>query len=476
MGGGKGNSRRGRQPTRQPTAEDSTTTQDQTTQSETTPTPQPQPTRSPQPAHPAEQQQPRRAGPVTRSSRLAPIEKQPGRTFSREEARKRDSSLGAPTKGRKRTHKTEAQLLALSTQEVGLGEALQVASVTLQDPTDPPSGTEVTAGDRTQVEISCERNQNDSPERSPIVERLTWYCKQLKRRSEQATEKFLQINREYLETMKRHRRDSNNENKKYSDRDSDFNNHTRPNMTTPTTIHPPNLVNKQSPVDNLSEVLPTRSFSRDRDAQAKHPTSEGSAHGSAPVFTLIPPYILDQKKETVSKHYSPMNERNLPPLGAASGSAFSTFTSLANLPPVPAFDEPLHAEPRSAGQSMIDLQRLLDDPISQGGLMSTSPGNYRTSSPWRNPQSVPSPASGQRCSALEQHPIARMTPIPTAALARVKECARNTPKRLFLEQGNLVDSMIPPRMDLMPSQPAQANAEILLLPATPEARGRSELP
>ena len=145
---GKRGARRGRQPTRQPTAEDSTTTQDQTAQSDTTPTPQPQPTRSPQPAQPAEQQQPTRTGPVTRSSRLAPIEKQPGRTFFREEARKRGSSQGAPPKGRKRRRKTEAQLLALSTQEVGLGEALQVAPVTLQGPTNPPSETEATAGDR----------------------------------------------------------------------------------------------------------------------------------------------------------------------------------------------------------------------------------------------------------------------------------------------------------------------------------------
>ena len=158
---GKRGSRRGRQPTRQPTAEDSTITQDQTAQSETTSMPQPQPTRSPQPAQPAEQQQPTRTGPVTRSSRLAPIEKQPGRTFSREEARKRGSSLSAPPKGRKRTRKTEAQLLALSTQEVGLGEALQVASVTLQGPTNPPSEAEATAGDRTQVEISCDEIVED---------------------------------------------------------------------------------------------------------------------------------------------------------------------------------------------------------------------------------------------------------------------------------------------------------------------------
>ena len=123
---------------------------------------------------------------------------------------------------------------------------------------------------------------------------------------------------------------------------------------------------------------------------------------------------------------------------------------------------------------MINHQHRLENPISQGVLMNTSPGNYCTSSPWRNPQSVPSAASGQGHPTLELHSIARMTPIPTAeqsaALARVKERARNTPKRLFLEQGNLVDSGIPPRMDLVLNQPAQVNAEILHPGSTREER------
>ena len=201
--------------------------------------------------------------------------------------------------------------------------------MTLQGPTNPPSETEATAGDRTQAEISCEGNHNEPHESSPIVERLVRYYEQLERRSDQATEMFLEKNREYLETMERHKAGPRNERRKLSDRDSHFNDHTRP-LKTPITIHPPNPVNKQAPsAHNPSEVLPTRSFPRERDAQAKHPTSKESAHGSVPVFTLIPPYTLDQKKETVSRHYSPMDERTTPPLGAASGSAFSAFTSLA---------------------------------------------------------------------------------------------------------------------------------------------------
>ena len=126
------------------------------------PTETPQHTSSSRQGYSTASKQPRHAGPITRSSRLAPIEKRPGRTFSREEARKRSSSLGAPSKGKKTTRKTEAQLLAPSTQEVGLGEVLQVAPVTLQDPTDPPSGTEATAVERTQTEMSCDEDPDES--------------------------------------------------------------------------------------------------------------------------------------------------------------------------------------------------------------------------------------------------------------------------------------------------------------------------
>ena len=126
------------------------------------PTETPQHTSSSRQGYSTASKQSRHAGPVTRSSRLAPVEKRPGRTFSREETRKRSSSLGAPSKGKKTTRKTEAQLRAPSTQEVGLEEVLQVASVTLQDPTNPPSGTEGTAGDRTQTEMSCDEDPDES--------------------------------------------------------------------------------------------------------------------------------------------------------------------------------------------------------------------------------------------------------------------------------------------------------------------------
>ena len=261
--------------------------------------------------------------------------------------RKIGSSLSAPSKGKKRIRKTEAQLLPLSTQEVGLGEVLQVAPVTLQDRTNPPSGTEATAGAQTNLE--CGGNNIQSPERSPIVERFAWYHKQLKR-SEQATEMFSEMIREYHETMQRHRKGSSNEIRKPSDRDSHFNDHARPNIETPTTIHPPNLVNKQSPMDNLSEVLPTRSLPRELDAPAKQPTSEGLAHGSVPVFTLIPPYILDQKKGTVS---------NVP----AAAQAETSLSSQPQKTPSVSSYVPANDTHTFLGESNIDVHEESNDPV-----------------------------------------------------------------------------------------------------------------
>ena len=155
--------RKSRRKPKQPAADDSNATpRPQTSQSEAVLSPKPRTTIPPQPLRPAEQQQPQRSGPVTRSSGLAPIEKKRGRTFSREEARKRSSSLGALSKGKKTTRKTEAQLRVPSKQEVGLEEVLQVAPVTLQDPTNPPSGTEATAVERTQTEMSCDEDPDES--------------------------------------------------------------------------------------------------------------------------------------------------------------------------------------------------------------------------------------------------------------------------------------------------------------------------
>ena len=139
------------------------------------------------PSRPAEQQQPQRSGPVTRSSRLAPIEKQRGRTFPKEEPRQRCSSLGAGEKKR-RTRKGEplslhGGVLAFPTKKVGLGEVVQVANqVTLHNPSNPPSGTEATEVHCTQVEKSRQEDPGERnnaapnfPERVPQkteVERL----------------------------------------------------------------------------------------------------------------------------------------------------------------------------------------------------------------------------------------------------------------------------------------------------------------
>ena len=127
------NMRKWRQEPKQPAADYSNATpRAQTSQSEAILSKQHRTTIAPQSTQSMSQQQPQRSGPVTRSSDLAPIEKKREQAFSREEARKRSSSLGAPSKGKKTTRKTETQLLAPSTQEVGLEEVLQVAPVRLQ--------------------------------------------------------------------------------------------------------------------------------------------------------------------------------------------------------------------------------------------------------------------------------------------------------------------------------------------------------
>ena len=155
--------RKSRRKPKQPAADDSNATtlmpRGQTSHSEAVLSPKPRTTIPPQPPRPAEKQQPQRSGPVTRSTRLALIEKQRGRTFPKEEPRQRCSSLGASEKKR-RTRKGEplsihGGLLAFPIKKVGLRKVVQVANqVTRHNPSNPPSGTEATEVHCTQVEKS----------------------------------------------------------------------------------------------------------------------------------------------------------------------------------------------------------------------------------------------------------------------------------------------------------------------------------
>ena len=121
----------------------------------------------------------------------------------------------------------------------------------------------------------------------------------------------------------------------YAERDSEGNSSSKLTLKKPNTAPPPSLVNRPPPVQNLSALLPPASSSSEDESlpPERAANSVRSAHESDPtVYPSRPRNIPDQNRETVPKHYSPIDD-GTQPAAIPSGSAFTSLA--ANLPPVP---------------------------------------------------------------------------------------------------------------------------------------------